>query len=78
MNNMYPGQDLEGNARESADLQIAERVPQPRRLEMPMMSDQELYLRLNVPDGLQSNGTWPTKYITQDTSGPSAIKHDLE
>jgi hypothetical protein len=76
--NSKPGNDLEGSACESAALQIAERMPQPRRLEMPAMSDQELYLRLNVPDGLQSNGTWPTKYITQDTSGPSAIKHDLE
>ena len=80
MNNnyLYPGSDLEGDARESADLQIAERLPQPRRLEMPVMSDNEFYLRLNVPDGLRSNGTRPTKYITQDTSGPSAIKHDLE
>jgi len=52
MNNMYPGIDLEGDARESADLQIAERMPQPRRLEMPSMSEQEAFLRLNVVDVL--------------------------
>ena len=51
MNTMYPGSDLEGNARESEKLQIAERMPQPRRLEMPVMSAQEAFLRLNVPDG---------------------------
>jgi hypothetical protein len=48
MNNMYPGSDPEGDARESADLQIAERMPQPRRLEMPSMSEQETFLRLNA------------------------------
>jgi hypothetical protein len=47
--NTTPGADLEGPGRDSADLQIAERMPQPRRIEMPKMSDQELYLRLNVP-----------------------------
>jgi hypothetical protein len=41
MNNMYPGCDLEGDARESADLKIAETMPQPRKLEMPSMSEQE-------------------------------------
>jgi hypothetical protein len=78
MNNMYPGSDLEGDARESADLQIAERMPQPRRLEMPAMSDQEAFLRINVPDGLQSNGSWPLKYVTEDISAPSGIRQDRE
>jgi hypothetical protein len=40
-NYLYPGSDLEGDARESEKLQIAERMPQPRRLEMPQMSDGE-------------------------------------
>ena len=31
-NYLYPGSDLEGDARESEKLQIAERMPQPRRL----------------------------------------------
>jgi hypothetical protein len=33
--NSRPSSDLEGDARESEKLQIAERMPQPRRLEMP-------------------------------------------
>jgi hypothetical protein len=37
-------------------------VPQPRRIEMPSMSDDEVYSRLNVPSGLQTNGTWPKHY----------------
>jgi hypothetical protein len=73
--NSKPGSDLEGSARESADLQIAERVPQPRRLEMPAMSDNELYLRLNVPDGLETNGTWPQK-IDESAHDQSSIKQE--
>jgi hypothetical protein len=76
--NTKPGQDLEGSGRDSADLQIAERMPQPRRLEMPVMSDQELYLRLNVPDGLQSNGSWPLKWQPEDPNSAGGIRHDRE
>jgi hypothetical protein len=36
-------------------------MPQPR-LEIPQMSDGEIYLRLNVPDGLQTNGQQPQHY----------------
>jgi hypothetical protein len=61
-NYLYPGSDLEGDARESEKLQIAERMPQPRRLAMPQMSDGEIYLRLNVPDGLQTNGQQTQQY----------------
>jgi hypothetical protein len=79
-NYLYPGSDLEGDARESEKLQIAERMPQPRRLEMPKMSDQELYLRLNVPDGLQVSSDQPTKidYSAQDehTHGQTSIKQE--
>jgi len=81
-NYLYPGSDLEGDARESEKLQIAEWMPQPRRLEMPAMSDNELYLRLNVPDGLETNGTWPLKidYSAQDEAahGQTSIKQDRE
>ena len=71
--NTKPGQDLEGSGRESEQLKIAERMPQPRRLEMPVMSEQEAFLRLNVPDGLETNGTWPKNYITGDISAPGEI-----
>jgi len=80
MNNMYPGSDLEGNARESEKLQIAERMPQPRRIEMPIMSDMELYLRLGVPDGLQVSSDQPTKidFSAQDEAahGQRSIKSE--
>ena len=56
-------QDVESNeARHPADLKRGLTVPQPRRIEMPSMSDDEVYLRLNVPSGLQTNGTWPKHY----------------
>jgi hypothetical protein len=61
-NYLYPGSDLEGDARESEKLQIAERMPQPRWLVMPQMSYGEIYLRLNVPDELQTNGQQPQHY----------------
>jgi len=48
-------------------------MPQPRRLEMPVMSEQEAFLRLNVPDGLETNGTWPKNYINGDISAPGKI-----
>ena len=62
-NYLFPGNDLEGDARESEKLQIVERMPQPRRLEMPVMSDGELYLRIGVPDGLQVNSDQPTTLV---------------
>jgi len=37
------------------------------------MSEQEAFLRLNVPDGLETNGTWPKNYITGDISAPGEI-----
>jgi hypothetical protein len=50
--------------RESEKLQIAERMPRPRRLPMPAVSDMEINLRLNVPDGLETSGEWPYEYVT--------------
>lgn len=47
--------------RASADLPI-KRMPPTRTIPYPAMSDDEVYLRINVPDGLQSNGKWPTTY----------------
>jgi hypothetical protein len=68
------------DAREFPMLKVGLHIPQPRRLEMPQMSDGEMYLRVNVPDGLQNNGEQPQKYITQvidshEGSG-SAIRRD--
>jgi hypothetical protein len=75
--NSKPGSDLEGSARESAELKF-ERVPQVKIHAMPAMSDNELYFRLNVPDGLETNGTWPQKidYSAQDEAahGQTSIK----
>jgi len=47
---------------------------------MPQMSDGEIYLGLNVPDGLQTNGQQPQHYgIVQKAHAEpsrSAIKSD--
>jgi hypothetical protein len=48
-------------------LAIAEKMPQPVRRAMPTMSDLEIGLRLNVPDGLATDGSHPYKYITAST-----------
>jgi hypothetical protein len=64
--NLYPGSDLEGDARQAADLKIT-RTVQPVRREMPAISDMEIGLRLNVPDGLETDGSHPYKYVTAST-----------
>jgi len=58
---MYPGSDLEGDTRESANLEVGLKMPEIKRRPMPVMSDSELYLRLGVPDGLQVSPDQPTK-----------------
>jgi hypothetical protein len=78
--NLNQTSDVNDAARAVKPLQIAEQIPQPRRMEMPSMSDNEIYLRINVPDGLENNGEQPQKYITQvidsrEGSG-SAIRKD--
>jgi hypothetical protein len=59
-------------SRESAKLQIAE--------PMPHMSDGELYLRVNVPDGLENDGSYAKHYgiVQQAHRDPSRtpIKSD--
>jgi len=80
MNTMYPGSDLEGDARESADLKVGLKMPEIKRRPMPVMSDQELYLRLGVPDGLQVSSDQPTKidFSAQDEAahGQTSIKQE--
>jgi hypothetical protein len=78
--NSKPGSDLEGDARQSADLQIAERMPQIKIRPMIHTSDNELYLRLGIPDGLQNDGTHEEHYsiVQQAHRDPSrsAIKSE--
>jgi hypothetical protein len=38
-NYLYPGSDLEGDARESADLKVGLKMPEIKRRPMPVMSD---------------------------------------
>ena len=38
-NYLYPGSDLEGDARESADLKVGLKMPEITRRPMPVMSD---------------------------------------
>jgi hypothetical protein len=81
MFNKATGSDKESlDARQAAELPIV-RGADVVRHDMPQMSDGEIYLRLNVPDGLQNNGEQPQKYVSQvidshEGSG-SAIRHDL-
>lgn len=39
-------------------------------------SDDEVYLRLNVPSGLESNGKWPLHYGIEQSDGGSSIQHN--
>lgn len=71
--------DTNDSTRASADLQI-KRMPATKTYPWPHMSDGEVYLRLNVPDGLQNNGKWPEYYgidqkAHQDPS-ESVIEHN--
>jgi len=80
MNNLYPGSDLEGNARESADLKGGLKMPEIKRRPMPIMSDNMLYLQLGLPDGLQVSSDEQTKidFSTQDEAahGQTSIKQE--
>ncbi len=58
---LNPTSDTNDSSRASAELKIT-RMPGVIRKPMPSVSDMEIYLRLNVPDGLESNGQWPYKY----------------
>ncbi len=64
--NLYPGSDLEGDPRQAVDLKIT-RTVQPVRKAMPAVSHMGLYLRLNVPDGLETDGSHAYRYITAST-----------
>jgi hypothetical protein len=62
------------NFRESADLKL-EKVARTKTIPIPHMSDDEAYLRLGIPDGLQNDGK-QCEYvgINQGDSG-SVIQH---
>ena len=68
-------------ARAAQQLQIAGFRAQVVRHPMPPVSDMEIYLRIGVPDGLETDGSHAYKYVTQvvdshEGSG-SAIRKDL-
>lgn len=48
--------------RKPADLKVELQMPQVKVRPMPSMSEDEIYLRLNVPQGLESDGSWQTRY----------------
>jgi hypothetical protein len=65
--NKPTGSDKESDdARHFAELPIT-RTVQPVRKAMPAVSDMEINLRLNVPDGLETDGSHAYKYITAST-----------
>jgi hypothetical protein len=71
--------DLEGD-REPKDLKRGLIQPKITVRLMPSMSDDALYLPLNVPQGLETNGTWPKHYGIVQESHPgqsdTSIKTD--
>lgn len=70
---------INDSARASADLPIV-RARTTTTRPMISMSEDEVYLRLNVPSGLQTNGKWPKTYgIDQDAApnpSESPIMHN--
>jgi hypothetical protein len=67
------------STRASANLPI-KRMPATRTIPYPPVSDDEVYLRINVPDGLETNGKWPTTYGIVQNGHPdpseSVIMHN--
>jgi len=79
--NTKTGLDRENDeARHFPELKFAERMPQVKIRPMIHTSDNELYLRLGIPDGLQNDGTHEEHYgIVQQAhadSSRSAIKSE--
>ncbi len=64
------GQRRNDDARASETLSIAGIRATVRKHPMPPISDMELYLRLGVPDGLQTSGEWPYK-LKEETNEPA-------
>jgi hypothetical protein len=60
--NKYASGPASDEFRKPADLKIGQSAPEIHTRPMPSMSEDEVYLRLNVPQGLQSDGSWPTHY----------------
>lgn len=52
------------------------RAPKTKTRPMIRTSDDEVYLRLNVPSGLESNGKWPLHYGIEQNDDSSAIQHN--
>ena len=79
---MSDRKDFESNeARHpEANMKIGYVTPKITVKPMPSMSDDELYLRLNVPQGLQTNGTWQKRFGIVQESHPgqsdTSIKTD--
>lgn len=71
--------DVNDSARASADLKIT-RYAGVSKYPMPHMSDNEIYLRLGIPDGLQNDGDQPEHYgiVQKEAADPnrSVIRHN--
>lgn len=72
-------QDLESTeARHpEANMKVGLIAPKITVRPMPSMSDDELYLRLNVPQGLESNGTWQKRFGIVQESHPGQSKTSI-
>jgi hypothetical protein len=79
---MSDRKDLESNeARHpEANMKVGLVMPKIKTRPVPSMSDDELYLRLNVPQGLKTNGTWQKRFGIVQESHPgqsdTSIKTD--
>ena len=57
-------------------MKIVKAVTETKRIKSPEMTDEECYLRLGVPEGLQCDGSYPKRFgVVQDAYGPQ-IPHN--
>lgn len=54
---------------------VRKAILQGKRIKPPAMSDEEAYLRHGIPDGLRTDGSYPTVCgVVQNVAGPSHVE----
>lgn len=54
---------------------VRKAILEGRRIKPPAMSDEESYLRVGIPDGLRTDGTYPIVCgVVQDVAGPKHVE----
>lgn len=76
--NKYSSGPSAASLREPKDLKVGGFATQINVRPMPSTTDDELFLRLNVPSGLQSDGSWPKHYGIVQKSHPGESKTSIK